>query len=451
MIYARAPSQRPAKNRVAVVGAGLSGLRVAVDLATRLPATTVMLVDAGPFSRRRHEGLDRDAYPGDGRQRSWPSTGAHWSDAGGLKLRVGGRSLCWHGQLLPIEDYALADWPEIWRGRLAERSAAILAELAPPRDGPGPLSQDWLRAGLSPVAQAGHLIVDADGLVAAWSAYSPLDAALGLRNLTILHDDAVVSVESSCGLVRVLRTSGDPIEVDFCVLSAGAIGNVALLAQSLGEGLSVPLCDHLCAGAVMAFDSQTPVAAPIRGDASLLGYRADDRLRANSFYQELAPQPDRTRTIDCWVLVEQLPLDASILSCRPTAQGAAAVAIEGRVTDSDIERTAAALAAADDFLHRTIAPVRDIVAMPDEAAAIAYARDRKGIVAHYPRAIGMIDHEACSHAIGTMCDDDLAVPGLPGVYLNGPGVFPRAGAANPGLSILAVASWLADSLADRIG
>jgi choline dehydrogenase-like flavoprotein len=118
--------------------------------------------------------------------------------------------------------------------------------------------------------------------------------------------------------------------------------------------------------------------------------------------------------------------------------------------DQDTARAASALQKATSIMKHVVGALDSVVDSPDEGQAIAYAQQHLGTVARYERPLGSVDHEACTHAIGAMCSEELSVAALPAVYLSGPGVFPRAGAANPGLTILAVASWLAQSLRLRM-
>lgn len=432
------------------MGSGLSGSRIAVLLATGSPSADVevTLLEAGPFSRRCHEGRDRREHPGDARRRSWPDTGSdRWGPLSGAKARVGGRSLCWHGQLVTLEEYARADWPAAWRERLPGLSVGVTAELAPPPEASA-VPAEWREAGLGPVAQAARLCADASGTVGDWSAYTPLDRAQRLPNLSIISGAAVSGIAPSGRGVRIALVDGAPIFADICVLSAGATGNVALLAQSLGATLEVPLCDHLCAGAVIGFRGASPQPPARRGEATLLGYVSDPQLRANLFFQELAPY-EEIRALDLWVLAEQLPGYASRLTARPTREGPASVAIEPRCGPGDRERLRVAVEQAMRRGEEVLGGAQAVRHMGAESMAIDHARQRPGTWAHYERPIGSVDHEACSHGIGKLCDEDLSLPEIPGVFLNGPGVFPRMGAANPGLTLLALSNWLAESIKQR--
>ena len=432
--------------RLGIVGAGLSGLRIAADLAAAAPHAEITIWDQGPAARVEHEGWDQRTHPGDTRRPHTPSTRTLWGAQSGLKARAGGRSLCWHGQLLPIEPYALAHWPPVWQDRLPPLAQALLDELAPP---PGSTGTGWPSYGIRPVRQAAELAAGPSGAVQRWRAYSPLQTVLAHPRIQIRPGAPITHVQPRAGGVQVYG-GGAPAELDVCILAAGAIGNAAILAQSLGQTLRVPLCDHICAGAVMSFRGDTPTRPALLGDATLVGYTAAPGLQANLFFQERPQTNDGLRTLDAWVLAEQTPDSASTLICTPQAQGAASIAIEPRLTEPDRARTEAALAQAIATLERIAGPARRVTSAADEPHAIQHAQTHPGEIARYERPLGCVDHEACTHAIGALCTAELDVPGLPGVLLSGPGVFPRAGAANPGLAILAIASWLARSVQARL-
>ena len=306
----------------------------------------------------------------------------------------------------------------------------------------------WREAGLSPVAQAASLTADVSGTVGDWSAYTPLDLAQRLPNLSIRSGSAVSAVTQSGSGVRVALVDGSSIAADICVLSAGAVANVAMLAQSLGATLEVPLCDHLCAGAVIGFRGPSPPAPSLRGEATLLGYVSDPQLRANLFFQELAPHAD-VRALDLWVLAEQLPEYASRLTATPTRQGPAGLTIEPRCDPGDLERLRLAVEQAMRRGEEVLGAAQTVTHMGAESLAIDHACQRPGTWALYDRSMGSVDHETCTHAIGKVCEEDLSLSEIPGVFLNGPGVFPRAGAANPGLTLLALSDWLAESIRQR--
>ena len=199
---------------------------------------------------------------------------------------------------------------------------------------------------------------------------------------------------------------------------------------------------------MIGFRGASPRPPPLRGEATLLGYVGDPELRANLFFQELAPRGD-IRALDLWVLAEQLPGCASRLTATPTRGGPAGVAIEPRRDCADLERLRLALEQAMRRGEDVLGGAQGVTPMGAENMAIAHAWERPGVWALYDRPMGSVDHETCSHAISKVCEEDLSLSEIPGVFLNGPGVFPRAGAANPGLTMLAISDCLAESIKQR--
>src|ERR1700761_277084 len=113
----------PADCDVLVVGGGMSGLELARHLDHPSgPRTTVL--EAGPGSDLLHinavhaprQALRKWLEPATDEffWRPWATASApHYGLTAGLRRRVGGRSLYWHGVTLPLEDWALREpyWP----------------------------------------------------------------------------------------------------------------------------------------------------------------------------------------------------------------------------------------------------------------------------------------------------------------------------------------------------
>lgn len=113
----------PDQADILIVGGGLAGLELAAHLE-RAGADDVLVVEAGADGDLQHVYAANDAASAD---RIWTdeqsdeyfvqpwssATEPHFGQGSGLRRRVGGRSLYWHGVLLPVEDWALteADWP----------------------------------------------------------------------------------------------------------------------------------------------------------------------------------------------------------------------------------------------------------------------------------------------------------------------------------------------------
>src|SRR5262245_49023479 len=124
------------KADVIVVGGGLAGLEVAKELDRR-GAGDVVVLEAGPGDDLAHVNVANDAEtalrlwaePASDKHfwRPWSSRSTpHYDGVAGLRRRVGGRSLYWHGVVLPLEPWALCEpwWPasvvsdltESWQG-----------------------------------------------------------------------------------------------------------------------------------------------------------------------------------------------------------------------------------------------------------------------------------------------------------------------------------------------
>jgi choline dehydrogenase-like flavoprotein len=86
----------------------------------------------------------------------------------------------------------------------------------------------------------------------------------------------------------------------------------------------------------------------------------------------------------------------------------------------------------------------------DDALDAVAATEVAGAYARYDVPYGVFEHEACTHPIGdggpVPVSRDLEVVELPGVHVAGPGAFPRLGAANPALTIIAMSRWLGERL-----
>lgn len=114
-------SELPSQIHILILGGGMSGLELAKHLDYR-DINNIVVMEAGPADDCRHinagdeyqhadklwknEETDKFAY------RSWHSlTEPHFSNGSCIRRRLGGRSLYWHGVILPIETEILKEWP----------------------------------------------------------------------------------------------------------------------------------------------------------------------------------------------------------------------------------------------------------------------------------------------------------------------------------------------------
>lgn len=483
---------------VVVVGGGMSGLELARHLDHRCGPRTVVL-EAGPGGDLLHVNA---AHPPARALRKWlrPSTdeffwrpwdtasAPHYGLTAGLRRRVGGRSLYWHGVSLPLEDWALCEpyWP-----------ASVVSDLTASCAG-GPALYDQVRADLAawcggPLAEPGPAVTigrfsfrptpqairpypAADG--PRWRAYSPADywAEGRGRDSATVHVRSgleVLSVQVSAGraggvVVRDADGGTGLLDADAVVLAAGTIENTRLGlralhdAGALGRRVRAGLADHLVHGVtgVLAPDAVRPeVLAWARQDTFL--YCPCPRDRSNIFLRISRNTPGAV-VFDAWAMGEQLPGQACTVECVGDDDGpwravvhAGLSAADEAVVEAQRDRLAALWA---DFsatlaggpgappvfpdFDRPSRMLEDVLptleTLAPQAAPIAWSGP-----------LGSEYHESGTLPIGEVLGEDLQFRDVPGLYAVGPCTFPRPGAANPSLTNLALSRRLALQLSAR--
>lgn len=422
---------------VIVVGAGMAGLEAA--LAIRATGTHRVVVINGSVQSAT--------------TRWRTTTPPHYPDHG-AHLRLGGRSLAWHGVVLPIEPWALDDWP-----------AAVALELR----------NEWYEAVESDLeAWAGaplHLPREADAALRerlteltsiSWQlvpcalrrgdetcrAYSPLDcwpmpAAEGILSGSVvevlLENESVAGVRLACEDETVLAPA--------VLLAAGTLETTRLVAQARRRpDRAYPgLVDHLVEGFLVRIPRGTlPPGGFVRWPAD-----ADGRC---ALFARTRSAEDAV-FLDVWTMGEQLPSAASNLRFEEASNGTWTGLIDVRLGPSDEEVLAVgrrrltevwgavgagAAPAWPRFMDgpRTFAQARDVA----EATA--------GRPVPYAWPLGTVDHEGSTLPYGSELDDAGRVADVPGLWVTGPATFTRPGAANPSLTTLALARRSARSLTD---
>ncbi|MFI6471162.1 FAD-dependent oxidoreductase [Streptomyces sp. NPDC050516] len=497
-----APNTDDPHCRVVIVGGGLAGLEVARQLAA-LGVDDVLVIEAGPARDLLHinsahnpdEALRTFLDPaGDPHfQRCWASDSApHYAANAGLRRRLGGRSLYWYGASLPVEDWALADWPESivtdlrgsWQGGrpLYEQVAADLG-IDPTRlDSQQPvLKVGGFRLVRTPQAETRF------GDDGRWYAYSPLDhwrhpvtgAALdGPRGIRFLCGTEVLSVDIKDGRARGVHVresgpnaKGRRIAADSVVLAAGTIESSRLAIQVLrATDPSRPprlngLTDHIVQGFFLRVRDSGDERAP-RGlsDVAPGSYvtACEDGARSNLFVTVERPEPG-VLLFDVRLTGEQVPGNGSHVTCEPTGEYPWRTTVTAALAPADrdvigrqrqvLDEVWSQLAAEfgltatplafDDFDH----PVRtNAFVLPESIGA----ETSEGPFT-WSSLLGTEDHEGCTLPLGDVLDDRHAFTAVPGLYACGPATFPRMGAANPSLTTLALARRLAHVLAAAHG
>ncbi|MCF3165802.1 GMC family oxidoreductase [Streptomyces violaceoruber] len=467
-----------------VVGGGLAGLALARRLADRHPGR-VVVVESGPDAGRDHYRWVNDPERAD---ELWldPAVDPHFwqpyepSDSGyrgiaGLRRRLGGRSLYWGGVVVPIESWALesGEWPApvvrdlttSWQGgsSLYETAAEEVRRWA----GGGPTTAEPL------LSFAGREFTEAPRAVrefageGRWRAYSPLDD--WPHSVETLCDSHAVAVVASGGRVTglLVERAGERqvISAPTIVLAAGTVENSRLVLQTLREiddasPLQLTgLADKLAQGFAASFD---PAAVPpsIRALAEsgrLHLSRADGELRSSLFIQGHI-NPHGLLIVDCYCMGEQRPGDAGRVWCEPGPRLPWPTFVAGGLSSVD-EQLVQDQRDALNYIHAELCRVSgtsgDALAFTDpfgsvdlgKRLAAGDAMAFPGLASTYSFPIGSEQHEAGTLPLGgALVDDDAKVRAVDGLYVTGPAVFPRTGAANPALTILALAARLAEQL-----
>ncbi|MGV9883509.1 GMC oxidoreductase [Streptomyces sp. NPDC003006] len=483
--FASAADGLPEHAGIVVVGGGLAGLEVVTALSDN-GARDVLLLESGPGDDLAHIHL---SLPQDRAteavfapendpcfHRPWESDSAHYTGISGLRRRLGGRSLYWHGVVLPLEDWALctpwwpsdivADLTKSWRDgpSLYERVTDDLRAWSSPTPGSAEGARTFGGQDFLPLPRACRY--SGDGR---WEAYTPLEQwprADGVPRppdgVRVRHAAEVLAVRVRDGAARgVLVRDGEgattTVTADAVVLSAGTVESTRLAVQALTElgGLAEPrlggLADHIVQGFVVRLPGTADARVPEPG-SYYVGADPVSRSYLRLDVQKTAPGE---LVLDVRVTGEQFPNDDSAVECVPAAAPPWRTRIHAALHPQDHELVAAQRETLR-TLWRKLAQELELPAAALEFTAYGDpARDNTRVLPSRTRAqsmgvpetwtslLGTEDHEGGSLPLGRILTSRHEFAGLPGLYAAGPAVFPRLGAANPSLTTLALSRRLA--------
>ncbi|AJC52660.1 putative flavin-containing dehydrogenase [Streptomyces sp. 769] len=437
----------------AVIGAGMAGAAVAAQLERA--GRDYMVLEAGPNRGREHIAADEDsAHLADPAQD--PSfapflaqPGALYGPLSGYRRRVGGRSLYWRGICLRVEDDVLREWPvEVRRallgtgddpGLYARTEAAL-------RTWCGGIQLTQARtateqAMVKELAGLGYPAVPTPRAIRTlgqgrWEAYSPV-ADLPSERILTGHRVSAVRKRAGGGYSLVLDDGdGSTLDARHVVLCAGTVGNIeladGLLHGRSGEPRRYSLVDHVACGMLVVHSDGQHEAMESSVHAGF-----DAPSRSNLIVER--QRHGEGVLLDAWTMGEQPPKatstvlvgDATSIVLEPSARAALdAVRREQRNLLGELARRTG-----------LTARFREEYVSFDEALAQAEARPGTAVV--YDAGIGELDHESGGLALdGEHVDVSGQLREAPGVAVAGPCLFPRAGAANPSLTTLALAQYV---------
>lgn len=469
----------PESCQVAVVGSGIAGLTLARELALSGVRSCVVL-EAGPADDLRHKNnlpedtglrLWHTAAEDPYFARSWTSDRPpHFHRASGIRRRVGGRSLYWHGVCLPIETDVLRAWPRPvvealgsvdGSGLYADMVRRLEQWLGAPLDScRGPLEAALLKWLLSQgyfartVPQAARF----DPATGVRVPYSPVEHWLtkDARALPPVHAKCEVlemAPTSSGQVALTCEVAGTPrvLVAQRVCLAAGTLptsvlaGRLMMRVAGTDECCLKGLNDHIVQGFTVSLPRRILALPRLPGHALAYVPRVDP-TESNLFLDVTdTSDPDRV-LLTAWTMGEQLSGESAVRIPRDTGSP---TVVDVRFSEHDhrvirhqtrqlmdlATRLAAAPFLVDDWHFAEGSPEY----LPARMRAGAHGDDGIAFLPYvYP--LGSVDHEAGTLPLGSPVADDYgALRCLPAVRVAGPATFPRSGAANPSLTNMALA------------
>ena len=456
-----------------IVGSGLAGLSAAATMSGE-----VIVLETGGLADSRHKNLLAGSAAVDIWQHTetdptfqcrWTSSmPPHFVRGSGLRERVGGRSLYWHGVSLPIEDDALCSWPPDVVAALKSGYVSTIDYL-----------DDWIKSKgfehgvhgcrgtheaslLARLAESGYAAMPTPQVAYAQLVgnemrqipFSPLETQ---NNRTkILTDHRVLSIlpkKDSYELSIAVKGERKRVVARRVILAASVFENTRLVGDLLmnlrGEReISFPgLNDHIVQGFVATF----PMALFSISDQPARAFcftPVQEEACSNLFWDMLPKRDDKTGRMAVWTMGEKLPGESRITLRRGTWAGGSEVWVEQAVLPADLEvasRQRKVLAKVAERLFETDFAAQEAImnyatGTPSWIAAWQQAAGASNIEIHpyvYPQ--GSTDHESGTLPLGKVLDEFGRLPEAPGISVIGPATFPRSGAANPSLTTIALA------------
>ncbi|MFI1885942.1 FAD-binding protein [Streptomyces jumonjinensis] len=437
----------------AVIGSGMAGTAVAMELERT--GRDYAVLEAGTHRGQAHIAADQhSAHLADPAQDPaftpfLDQPGPLYGPLSGYRRRVGGRSLYWRGICLRIEDEVLREWPEEVRrallgtdwdqGLYAWTEAALAAWAGGIR-----LTQARTRTEetmVNELAALGYPAVPTPRAIRTlgqgrWEAYSPVTEVPPERILAG-HCVSAVRKRAEGGYSLTLDGAAEPaLNARHVVLCAGAVGNIELVDGLLhgreGEPRRYSIVDHVACGMLTV----EPGGRHEQMDSSV--HAGFDRSSRSNLIVERQRHGEGV-LMDAWAMGEQLPEAASTV-------------LIGDRTEIVLEPLArTTLDAMRQKQHRLLgelasrvgatASFREEYVSFDEA--LAQAEAEPGTTVTYDATIAELDHESGGLPLGgEQVDVSGGLREAPGVIVAGSCLFPRAGAANPSLTTLALARYV---------
>ncbi|WP_145558636.1 GMC family oxidoreductase [Yersinia mollaretii] len=482
----------PSEINILILGAGMSGLELAKHLNHRA-VKNVVVIDVGPMADGCHinagdeyqhadkfwknEESDKYAF------RSWRSLSEpHFSKGSCLRRRVGGRSLYWHGVILPIEADALKFWPpqivcdltETWLGgpplyTQVESEILVWAEKSYDVDYSFQLADFNFK--ITP--QATRNIDSSDR----WEAYSPLsywrEAGPSETILPIISGYEAIAIMISnghCIGVKLRNIESNEVHhvlADKCVLALGTIENSRLAAQALYdsghliEKKITGLVDHIVQGFNVTLEHH---AAPMMF-RELIETHPDTIFFSHSLSGErfnlffTLSQSDFGVELEAWTMGEQIPSINGYIKVERDDDEAIPLSISSHLSNEDNILIHKEQDELNIFWHEICQQIKiPFSPLAFDGGFSVHARTMgdvydefhsplRAVDYHVPATwispLGTENHESSTLPLGGILNERSEFKNINNLYAVGPCTFPRPGAANPSLTTLALSRRLA--------
>lgn len=499
----------PAHAEVLIVGGGLAGLELARQLELA-GVDDVLVAEAGAHGDLRHVYAANDPASADQIwtdekadeyfAQPWDSaTEPHFSQGSGIRRRLGGRSLYWHGVLLPVEDWALADpsWPEpvvkdltqAWQDgpSLYERVRSDLKEWSERTQRSTPVAEG-VDIGRFHLVEPPRAVRQVDAGASRWEAYSPLShwmepdaseknaAMSGTGSVRIAPDVETVAVlvtEGTAQGVAVRRrdtSEQKTIKARKVVLAAGTVESTRIAIQALQvtgtlrSSRLTGLVDHIVQGfnATLQADS-VPQWLLQRARKGVFAFTPGSGPSRSNLFVQLDATVAGDVQLEAWVTGEQLRSQYGVVFCEPGDKLPWPVTISTGLDTEDIRTVEAQREELQQFWSEwctefglKLAPLEFTSSFLSPGQTLRSVRESlRNAKTTAPGSrpvtwsspLGSEEHEGGTLAIGDVLDDRQEFIGLSGLFAVGPATIPRQGSANPSLTTLALSRRLAAILA----
>ncbi|MBS0055175.1 GMC oxidoreductase [Yersinia sp. Marseille-Q3913] len=476
---------------ILILGGGMSGLELAKHLDLRA-IKNIVVIDVGPMADCSHinagdeyqyadefwknEESDKYAF------RSWRSLSEpHFSKGSCLRRRVGGRSLYWHGVILPIEADTLKFWPsqivsdltEAWLNGpplYTQAQSEILAWAEKSYDADDSFKFANFEFKITPQAIRN---LDSSGR---WEAYSPLSYWTEVGSSDTLppiisgyEAIAIIIKNGYCVGVKLRNIESNEIHhvlADKCVLALGTIENSRLAAQALYdsghliEKKITGLVDHIVQGFNVTLEHH---AVPIMIKAlidkhpdTIFFSRSRSGERFNLFFT--LSQSNFGVELEVWAMGEQIPSIDGYIKVE-SDDDTIPLSILCHLSNEDYILIHKEQDELNLFWHEICQQIKiPFTPLDFDGGFSIHARTmgdvyyefhspsrtvNYNVPATWISPLGTENHESSTLPLGGILNEKHEFNNINNLYAIGPSTFPRPGAANPSLTTLALSRRLA--------